>query len=258
MATGALHRSSCLLALLMGLAVAPGAGAWPVGNPSPPVVLAQGSRAPAFERSWDRETRRAVQEALVWTGDYDTRIDGVIGPTTRAAIRDFQRSRGYAATGYLTRRQFDALMAARRGAVDEVGYRVVDHAEAGVRVGIPLGLLERSHREDTTVVYRPRDGSAITSLALISMPAESWNLPRLFEVLSAPEVVEADAYTVLKDDYFVVSDEKDGTVTYTYVEAAGGALKGFAMAWPEARMDTFAPIAVAMFNSFEPIPGVLD
>ena len=257
MAAGAINASSCVLAVCLGLAVAPGAGAWP-GAEAPPVVLAQGGGAEAFERSWDGETRRAVQEALVWTGDYDARIDGAIGPRTRDAIRAFQRSRGDAATGYLTRRQFDALMAARRAAVDEVGFRVVDHAEAGVSVGIPLGLLERSHREDTTVVYRPRDGSAVTSLALISMPGESWNLPRLFEVLSGPQVVEPDAYKVLKDDYFVISDEKGGTVTYTYVEAAGGALKGFAMAWPEARMDTFAPIAVAMFNSFEPIPGVLD
>lgn len=252
------QASSCILAICLGLAATSGAGAWPGGGAVPPVVLAKGGGVEAFERSWDGQTRRAVQEALVWTGDYDTRVDGAIGPRTRSAIRDFQRDHGWRATGHLTREQFDALMAARRAAVEEVGFRVVDHAETGVRVGIPLRLLERSHREETSVVYRSRDGSEITSLALISMPGESWRLPRLFEVLSAPRVVEDDAYTLLKDDYFVISDKKNGIVTYTYVEAAGGALKGFALAWPAERMDRFAPIATAMFNSFEPIPGVLD
>lgn len=234
------------------------AAAAPAAADRPPIILAQGGRAPAFERNWDRQTRLAVQDGLVWTGDYDARLDGAIGPRTREAIRSFQRNRGYQPTGYLTASQFDALMEARRAARDAVGFRIVDDAETGIRIGIPQALVARSHREDTSVVYRPTDGAGITSLALISMPGDHGDLPAVYDVLTNPQVVEPDAYKLLKDDYLVVSDEKGGTVTYTYVAAAGGALKGFTLAWPERRMETFAPIATAMFNSFQPIPGVLD
>lgn len=254
------RSGACFLAATLAVAASPAAAAPAIlpADGAPPVVLVQGDGTPAFERSWDRQTRFAIQDALVWTGDYETRLDGSIGPTTRKAIRAFQRRHGFEPTGYLTRPQFDALMEARRAAKDAVGFRVIEDPEAGIRVGIPADLVSRSHRENTSVVYRPQDRSKITSLALISMPGDRSALPALFDTLTRPDLVEPDAYTLLKDDYFVVSDEKDGTVTYTYVRAAGGALKGFTLAWPERRMDTFAPIATAMFNSFEPIPGVLD
>lgn len=248
---------------LRACGIAIGLAFWPAVGPGaapaePPVLLAQGSRAPETERGWDRESRLAIQDALVWTGDYDGRLDGAFGPRTREAIRGFQRSRGFPATGYLTSGQYYTLMEARNAAVDAAGYRVTDDPETGIRVGIARALLQRSHRDGPTVVYRPTGGDAVTSLALISMPGGRAELRDLHGVLTDPDVVEDDAYTVLRDDFLVVSDEKGGTVTYTYVRSADGALKGFTLAWPESRMDTYAPIATAMFNSFRPIPGLLD
>jgi len=42
---------------------------------------------------------RAVQAALAWRGYYSGRIDGVMGPETRSAIRAFQKQQGLPATG---------------------------------------------------------------------------------------------------------------------------------------------------------------
>ena len=52
---------------------------------------------------------RAVQAALAWRGYYSGRIDGVMGPETRAAIRSFQSHQGLPVTGQIDSRLTNAL-----------------------------------------------------------------------------------------------------------------------------------------------------
>jgi len=52
---------------------------------------------------------RAVQAALAWRGFYSGRIDGVMGPETRSAIRSFQAHQGLPVTGQIDNRLIDAL-----------------------------------------------------------------------------------------------------------------------------------------------------
>ncbi len=62
--------------------------------------------------------RRGIQRGLTLIG-FDTRgVDGVFGPRTRAAIADFQRANGLAATGYLNGNQIARIQnqAERRAA----------------------------------------------------------------------------------------------------------------------------------------------
>jgi peptidoglycan hydrolase-like protein with peptidoglycan-binding domain len=50
-----------------------------------------------------------VQLALADRGYYRGRIDGIMGPQTRSAIRAFQRNNGLPVTGRLDRRLFARL-----------------------------------------------------------------------------------------------------------------------------------------------------
>jgi hypothetical protein len=50
-----------------------------------------------------------VQKALARRGYYTGQVDGVIGPQTRSAIREFQRDNGLAVTGRITPELFQAL-----------------------------------------------------------------------------------------------------------------------------------------------------
>jgi hypothetical protein len=52
---------------------------------------------------------RAVQASLAWRGFYSGRIDGVVGPETRSAIRSFQSHQGLPMTGQIDGRLIDAL-----------------------------------------------------------------------------------------------------------------------------------------------------
>lgn len=53
---------------------------------------------------------RRVQIALLGRGLYEGTIDGVVGPGTRAAIRNFQTGAGLEATGTITPEVLDGLM----------------------------------------------------------------------------------------------------------------------------------------------------
>ena len=60
-----------------------------------------------------KNDRRLVQQSLTQSG-YNTRgVDGVFGKGTRRAIRDWQATNGYRATGRLTEAQFNAIIGGR-------------------------------------------------------------------------------------------------------------------------------------------------
>ena len=64
----------------------------------------------------DRVARILVQRGLASLDYAAGAADGLFGPATRAAVRQWQTGKGFAATGYLTRAQAEALMAAGRDA----------------------------------------------------------------------------------------------------------------------------------------------
>ncbi|MGQ0566459.1 MAG: peptidoglycan-binding protein [Gemmobacter sp.] len=102
---------------------APPASQAPATAPRPPPRPAQPAQpvspqaAPAAPSNPDarrrltRQDARAIQARLQALGRYRGAIDGVVGPLTRAAIRQWQRDGGLTPTGYLTDRQFFALLA---------------------------------------------------------------------------------------------------------------------------------------------------
>lgn len=63
------------------------------------------------EPALTQEQREAVQVYLVNQGHYQSAIDGQFGDGTRAAIRSWQSTSGYPATGYLTGPQAELVLA---------------------------------------------------------------------------------------------------------------------------------------------------
>ena len=86
------------------------AGGWSFDGATETGVRVDAGRA-AAEASLDRSARRRVQQRLRDYGFDPGAPDGLFGPRTRAAIRDWQRSRGVSATGYLNGDQVLELVA---------------------------------------------------------------------------------------------------------------------------------------------------
>src|SRR5690348_11846225 len=85
---------------------------------------------------------RKQQEALIWTTDYDGLVDGNIGEGTRAAIRKFQARIEHPVTGQLTSMEEDQLLREGRSRRTQAGFKQFTDKDAGVSVGIPMGLVQ--------------------------------------------------------------------------------------------------------------------
>ena len=112
--------------------------------------------------SFDRSAWRRIQGGLKAAGFYPGSIDGLFGPGTRGAIRNWQTARGAEATGSLDEAQAEELMAlAERsgpapprvaaGATDAAGGRLIVRAEPGSRIDLD-GIESGSTGEDGVLV----------------------------------------------------------------------------------------------------------
>jgi peptidoglycan hydrolase-like protein with peptidoglycan-binding domain len=64
--------------------------------------------------------RIAIQNNLIWTGDYDGPADGEFGAGSIAVVKSFQRRGGSAKTGLLTAQERSVLTAAAATRQEEV------------------------------------------------------------------------------------------------------------------------------------------
>jgi peptidoglycan hydrolase-like protein with peptidoglycan-binding domain len=71
--------------------------------------MASGTKGDEDALGLDSESRRRVQQRLTSAGFGTRGIDGIFGPRTRAAISDWQRTRGYSVTGFLNAAQLSEL-----------------------------------------------------------------------------------------------------------------------------------------------------
>jgi len=99
---------------------------------------------PKDDRPLGRTEKKTLQASLTQMGFNTNGVDGILGPDSRAAIRNFQRSRGIPADGYasakLLQRVEDA--AAGREALSRDAVRLIQQRlnERGFNAGVPDGL----------------------------------------------------------------------------------------------------------------------
>ena len=99
------RTTSLPLALVVGVLVVDGVAATPAvaaGQSPAAAAVPQETAAGEASLALDRSTRRMIQQGLRNEGFDPGTPDGLFGSRTRAAIRDWQQSRGAAPTGYLT------------------------------------------------------------------------------------------------------------------------------------------------------------
>jgi hypothetical protein len=195
--------------------------------------------------------RKALQEGLGWLGFYNGVVDGAYGKRTIEALSAYQLSLGATADGVIAPKQLAALRDAAEKAKAAVGFKLIDDAATGVRIGAPTKLLEK------------RDGGAgFTSLASndgeikLDLKETSGKLAALYKYLSADAPNHKFAYKVLKPDvFFVIAGEEGDKKFYRRYAAAPAEpdkLRGFMFSYPKARAKALDPVALAVANAFDP------
>lgn len=92
------------------------------------VASAKGSSSSSVR--WSRQDIQKVQEKLSNEGYYHGKVDGVMGPQTDSAIRQYQKAQGLPATGHL-----DAQTAVKLGVSPSSGKGDLKQAGSSVKAG---------------------------------------------------------------------------------------------------------------------------
>jgi len=230
-----------------------------VPPPEPALIPDPDIRATRLlEKSWTREEKKQFQTYMVWTGDYDSAIDGAYGRGTRAAISQFQERNGFEPTGYLSADQVALLAKRYNDSIARLGVQSVRDLDAGIEILMPAKYVHFTKFEPPFVHYGAKDGSR-AEVILISQQGDRESLQGLYDIMETFDYVPAEGYRVQKRDWFVLSGRDEKIASYSYARLEGGIIKGFSLIWtPELDAD-MTPFATAMYNSFAPIQDyVLD
>src|SRR5947209_1953648 len=247
-------RMRCVYAALF-FAAAP-AFALDAEPPAPPVRSAAPAKpepARAAFEALPAADREALQEALGWLGFYNGVVDGHYGKRSEDALIAWQKSIAARGDGVITSAQLAALKAGAAKAKAAVGFKLVDDAATGIRIGAPLKMLDKRESVAGEAAYKSADGAVG-----LYLKATSGDLATLFKTLSADSANRKVTYKYLKRDGFFVAAGEEGEAKFyrRYAAAPGeaGKLRGFAFLYPKARAAALDPVALAITNSFEPFP----
>jgi len=204
--------------------------------------------------------RKAVQEALLWAGQYVGVVDGSFGKRTRDSILAWQTSIKASADGIVDAQQLVSLKAGLQKERAAVGFQTFIDAHTGVRIGAPLKLLDKRGQSGADSVLSKSDGSA--SLVLRANSGDAADFAALYARLSADAAGRKITYKASKPDaFFVVSGEEAGKRFYTRIARAASnspdptARRGFTFTYPSAQSALYDRIALAISNSFDPFPA---
>lgn len=208
----------------------------------------------AFEALPEAE-RRAIQDSLVWTGDYLGIVDGGFGRGTFEAIAAYQRRLRLAPNGNLDGKARADLRAAAQQARDAIGFALVDDPVSGVRIGIPGRFLVR---KDANASGGSRWQSADEKVTLDtrSLPAPDGGLQAIFDRNLAIQTPGRQVtYKVIRPDFFVIAGETPTGKFYTRYAASGATLRAFSIGYDKALAKDVDRLVVAIANSFVPFPS---
>lgn len=236
------------VALSLALLSAPLASAQ-APAPNPQMAAAQAG----FEALPEAE-RKAIQNDLIWAGQFNGAVSGSYGPLTFRAINAFKGTRG-PADGLLPPPERVALARAAQAARDAAGFKVLADDKTGVQIGIPMKLLPK---RDVTPSGGSRWQSADEKVTLdtSTTPPGGEDLAAIFEkaIAVSPNSPRKITYKLLRPDFFVVTGETPTGRFYRRLSAGPQGLRGFSIGYDKALAPSVDKLVIAIAASFEPFP----
>ena len=199
--------------------------------------------------------RRAVQDALVWTGDYNGTTAGGFGRRTFDGIVAFQRRAKKEPTGRLDDKQRADLEAAAEKARSAVKFSLLVDAPTSARIGVPVGLLTKKEANQAGGTrWQSADGKI--TLDTRSLAGGETELAALYErnlAIQAPG--RQVTYKLQRPDFWVVTGETSSGKFYTRYAAGPGGIRAFSIGYDKSATKTFDKLVIAIANSFVPFPA---
>jgi hypothetical protein len=246
--------------LAAGGAPAQDPGARPVAQARPAVPAARPPAAqpadPAFEaaraafEALPEAERKGLQDALVWTGDFNAVVSGAFGRRTFEAVNAFHARSG--GTG-LDPRARAAILAAGEAARRAARFRVAPDSGSGAVVGVPETLLSKRTSLPAGTRWQSADGRV--TLETRAYPPGTETLDGLFERATAPLNDRKVTYKLRRPDFFVVTGETGPGLSYTRYSAGPQGVRGFLIGYDRALAGEVDRLVIAVANAFDPFPA---
>ena len=243
-----------LLAALLAAGLAPPVSAQAAKPPGP------AAPDPAFEvaktafEALPEAERRALQDALVWTGDYNSVLAGTFGRRTFEALGAYQaRSGGGDPLAPAARAR---ILAAGEAARTAARFTVRTDPGSGALLGVPERLLTKRSPLAGPLPGGARWQSADGRVTLESRayPPGATDLDALFERATAPNPERKVTYKLKRPDFIVVTAETAGGRSYVRYAAGPRGVRGFALGYDRALAGEVDRLVIAIANSFVPFP----
>lgn len=204
----------------------------------------------AFEALPEAE-RKALQDALVWTGDFNGVVSGAFGRRTHEALQAFAaRSR---LADPLSPEARTALRVAGEAARKAARFRIQADPVSGAIVGVPEALLAKRSALPSGTRWQSADGKV--TLETRAYPPEAETLEGLFERANAPVNGRKVTYRLQKPDFFVVTAETANGLSYTRYASGPQGIRGFLIGYDRGLAGEVGRLVIAMANAFEPFPA---
>ncbi len=241
--------SILLLVPQVGIAQAPRPQPAPPAQPALDPV--QAASKAAYERL-DEAERKAIQNDLIWTGDFNGVAGGEYGRRTHDAMLAFERRSQGTPDGILTPAERAALKRDADAARLALRFALLTDQATGIRIGLPAAVLTQRVAVDNGVVYRRQDGAV--SLQLTKLPPAQ-DFAELFERMRQDGPGRKVTYRLQRPDWFVVSGEEGARKFYTRLANGPDGVRGYTFRYPIDQAQTLDRIMIAIANTFEPFPG---
>lgn len=204
------------------------------------------------------DERRQLQIALQWAGHYNGAIDAAIGPGTRGAMADWQRSNGHEPTGIMTTRQRAELIGQYNAVLDGLDIRTVRDTEAGIQMKMPLGVVGFDRYEPPFAHFEATGDISEARVLLISQPGDRNTLLGLYDIMQTLRIVPTSGPREISGNSFTLTGRNASIVSQTQASLQNGQVKGFTLIWPAGDEDRRTRLMEEMQASFQRIDGVLD
>jgi peptidoglycan hydrolase-like protein with peptidoglycan-binding domain len=232
-------------------------GAAEVTRPEPPISLAeQLAQAKATERAMTEGEKKYLQRALAWGGFYESAIDGLYGPGTRAAMTRWQSANGYQETGVLTAEQRAEAIADYQFLLAGLGFEEVVDAQAGIALRLPSALLAPVSYKPPFATYAAK-GTGLAQVILISQRGDKARLAALYEVMQTLSILPETGPRNLAKSSFTIEAYDDRLHTTGFATLQGGDIKGVIFVWPRGDAARRARVEEEIFTSFTSVAGAL-
>ncbi len=217
----------------------------------PALDPAQAASKAAYDRL-DEAERKAIQNDLIWTGDFNGVAGGEFGRRTYDAMLAFERRTQGLADGILTPQERTALKRDSDAARAALRFAAITDQTTGIRIGLPQALLTQRVAVENGAVYRRADGAVSLQLSKLP-PAQAF--AELFERLRQDGPGRKVTYRLQRPDWFVVSGEEGGRKFYTRLANGPDGVRGYTFRYPTDQAAALDRIMIAIANTFEPFPG---